>query len=434
MLDLLRQVVTRVRGGEYAEARFERRYFSYIAVTNRVLKQVVQRSAEYAVIRAYSGGSWRTMLLLHPTPRLLEESFQKIVSKLPPPRGLSYTPSSESAAIRLPPDENPATTPIAAKTSLSIVLSEEISKYDDRVSRSTVVYTDEVAQTFFVNSLGSELAFEEGRAAIEVLAEVRDGGHLGYGHLVQTSSMGFRLLERTDPLEIAAHVVGAAIDQLHSRETTPKTLLFTEAALPALLSLLFYSKSAPSLTLIDTGTRPDAYRRAFFDWEGVRVRDVVLFEKGAIRETPALLHDAFVDGRMPTGHAFCEEGLQPVCLPRHLCTLPGDQMDDELTATADAIVKNAILVPTKSGTPVLLATNTYTRDDVPASPLLVCINPDMLARAILGVGKHTVHAAGRVGTGFGASAYLSTSSPPILVRVDRTEPLPKTATVEAVLP
>ena len=330
-LDIAREIVEAgvSRGASYVDVRIERYESTSVRVSRGQVEEASHRSAAGSGVRVLYRGSWGFASTEELTRESLMEALEAALSMASASSGGRKTPSkaaefgSVKDRVRAGVKVNPLNVPIEEKVELVLDADREIRSRrevrDDRVS-----YLDTVYEKYIVNSEGAEIAVEGARVrATAYVAAAGEGVVVpAYDAIARTG--GFEVFKERDFVALAGKVAERAVRLLGAR--VPKGGLVTAVLDNDLLGLIVHEafghtaeadlvlsgtvltgkvgeKVASELvTIIDSPGPSYAFGWTPYDDEGVRARDVVIVEKGVLKEYMQNRETAATMGVEPTGN------------------------------------------------------------------------------------------------------------------------------------
>lgn len=322
-------------GAQFADARFEDRKISTIFVVNDELRNFQDMSKRGVGIRALVGGSWgqsstsqsdlnslleaaerAVKMAKHNSGKVMRETFLETVKP---------TKKSISANVR----KNPQDIDSESKLSFAIDLSKA-QKVDDRVVNTNSRYGEKIYSFMLVNSLGTELEWEEIRTLALATSVASEGGRREFSYDIKDGTRGFELIEEIDPNTMGENVGKEAVELLHAKR--PPNGMMTVIADPEISGLLAHEVmghaseadevvkdrsfltgmvgkrvASEQVTMVDDGTYPGANGRVPFDSEGTPSSRTLIIEKGVYRGYMHSLETAAEMGDRPTGNGRAED-------------------------------------------------------------------------------------------------------------------------------
>lgn len=322
-------------GAHFADARFEDRKTATILVVNDELRDYQDLSNRGVGIRALVGGSWgQTSTSRLDTESLLEAAERAVriakhsAEKVKKEVSLdSVKPTRKSIAARV--KKNPKDVDSESKLSFTMDLSKS-QKVDDRVVNTNSRYGERIYDFLLVNSLGSELEWEEIRTLAVASSVAAEGNKREFSYDVVDGTRGYELIEEIDPNEMGEKVGSESVELLHAKR--PPNGMMTVVADPDISGLLAHEvmghaseadevvKERSFLTqmvgrkvgsdlisMVDDGTYPGANGTIPFDSEGTPSAHTQIIEKGVYRGFMHSLETASEMGVDPTGNGRAED-------------------------------------------------------------------------------------------------------------------------------
>ncbi|AEK73544.1 zinc-dependent protease [Thermococcus sp. 4557] len=250
----------------------------------------------------------------------------------------------------------------------------------DKVSSRRVHYGDGLKETFYFNSLGSEIETVTPRLRIALSVTARENGEMQAYWKSFGGTAGWELVEGIDFPHWAEVIKEKAVSLLHAR--SPPSGEFDVIMDPELTGVFIHEAlghaaeadavkngdsilagrlgeriAVEGLTVVDDPTLPGRFGSYVYDDEGVKARRVEIIRDGVLvnylndRETSALL------GLEPNGHARAQGyNYQPLVRMSNTYVEPGDWSFEEMVEE----VKNGLYMVGDKGGEVDTAGGTFT--------------------------------------------------------------------------
>ncbi|UCD92418.1 MAG: TldD/PmbA family protein [Methanobacteriota archaeon] len=322
-------------GAHFADARLENRKLSTIFVVNDELRSYQNMSVRGVGIRALVGGSWglssTTQLdadsLLEAAEmavRIAKHNAQKVEKEVSLDSARSLKKSLGARVKKNPLD-------VDSESKLSFVMDlTKAQKVDDRVVNTNSRYGERIYNFLLVNSLGSELEWEEIRTFAFAHSVAAEGDKREFSYDIKDGTKGFELIDEIDPNAMGEKVGNESIELLGAKR--PPNGMMTVVADPDISGLLAHEvmghaseadevvKERSFLTpmvgkrvgsdlisMVDDGTYPGANGMIPFDSEGTPSAHTSIIEKGVYRGYMHNLETAAEMGVEPTGNGRAED-------------------------------------------------------------------------------------------------------------------------------
>jgi len=323
-------------GGEFADARLETNKIRQIGVVNGSIRAFNSSSRIGMALRVKLGGAWGLASTTTVDSESIEETAKKAFElakksnaysdrkiTLPPTKAIKKT---VKAKVKISHKN------VDAKEKLGFVkaLDSAQAEADKRIINRTSNYFETVRNYELVNSLGSELQWEEVRTLFIVSSVASEAGRLEMSLGREYGTMGYELVRKTDPDEFGHRIAKEAVEMLSAQK--PPSGFMTVIVDPDIAGLLahevighaseadevlrqrsFLSKAVGKrvgselVTMIDDGTVEQAYGSIPFDSEGTPSSRSVIIEDGVFK---GFLHSLETAGEFqtrPTGNARAQD-------------------------------------------------------------------------------------------------------------------------------
>ncbi len=322
-------------GADFADARFEDKRLSTMLIVNDVLRDSQDMLRKGASVRALVDGSWgQSSTSKLDSDSLIEAAGtafkmarhnaingkKKVILE-----GVGSIKKSVEAHIKKNPDDVDPD----QKLSFAVDLCKA-QKVDDRIVNTNSRYGERVYKYMLVNSLGSELEWEEVRMLAVAQAIAAEGEKREFSYDVEDGTKGYELIEGIDPSEMGSRVGSEAIELLGA--VRPPNGMMTVVADPDISGLLAHEVmghaseadevvknrsfltsmvgkrvATDDITMVDDGTYPGANGTIPFDCEGSPSAHTPIIENGIYKGYMHSLETAARMGVRPTGNGRAED-------------------------------------------------------------------------------------------------------------------------------
>jgi len=349
-------------GGEFADARLERNKGRQISVVNGSIRTFNSSKRSGLALRVKLGGAWG----LASTTTIDSESIKKTARK-------SFELAKKSSVYSDKKMSLPkiATYKKTLKTRVKIkhedvdtqeklgfvrALDSAQAKADKRIVNRMSNYAESVRSYELVNSFGCELQWSEVRTLVIVSSVASEAGKLETSYGRRYGTMGYELVNETDPDKFGRKVAKEAAEMLSAAK--PPSGFMTVIVDPDIAGLLahevmghaseadevlrqrsFLSNAVGKqvgsklVTMVDDGTVEQAYGSIPFDSEGTPSSRTVIIKNGVYKGFMHSLETAGEFHTKPTGNARAQDYNRRVFV-RMTNTFfePGDCTLDEIIA------------------------------------------------------------------------------------------------------
>jgi TldD protein len=323
-------------GGEFADARLETNKFRQISVVNGSIRAFNSERSSGVAIRVKSGGAWG----LASTTTIDSESLKKTAKvafelakkssnysdkKITIPR-MAALKKKLKAKVKIRHED------VDTKEKLGFVraLDTAQGEVDKRIVNRTSIYDEDVRNYEIVNSLGSELQWDEVRTAFRAFSVASEAGKQEINFKRKYGTVGYELAKETDPNEFGRAVAKEAVELLSAAK--PPSGLMNVVVDPDIAGILahevmghaseadevirqrsFLSNAVGKrvgselVSMVDDGIVPQAYGSIPFDAEGTPSSRTVIIEKGIYKGFMHSLETAGEFHVKPTGNARAQD-------------------------------------------------------------------------------------------------------------------------------
>jgi len=323
-------------GAEFADARFEANKSRQISVVNGSIRSFNSSSRSGIALRVKLRGAWGLASTTTIDSESVKETARRAFElakkssnysdkKLSLPKITAYK-KKVKASVKIRHED------VDTEEKLEFVkaLDSAQAEADKRIVNRTSNYIEGVRNYELVNSFGSELQWNEVRTLFLVSCVASEAGKLELNHARKYGTVGYELVEETDPNEIGRTVAKEAVEMLSA--TKPPSGLMNVIVDPDIAGLLahevmghaseadevirqrsFLSNAVGNrvgselVTMVDDGTVPQAYGSIPFDSEGTPSSRTVIIENGVYK---GFLHSLETAGEFqskPTGNARAQD-------------------------------------------------------------------------------------------------------------------------------
>lgn len=359
-LDLARRIVEVgvQRGAEFVDVRIEVHRSTNVRLSRGQVEEAGFSSTAGAGVRVLYGGSWGFASTEELTEASLTSALEAALSMAKASASrrrekgavteFGAVKDSVKASVRI----NPLDVPVEEKVKLVLDADKRIRSREG-VKDDRVAYMDTVFAKYYVNSEGAEIVIEGARVrATAYVAAARAGVVTpAYERVARTG--GFEVFKEKDFLAVAEEAADRAVRLLEA--PVPKGGLVTAVLDHDLLGLIVHEafghtaeadlvlsgtiltgkvgeKVASELvTIIDSPGPEHAFGWTPYDDEGVKARDVVIVEKGVLKEYMQSRETAARMGAKPTGNGRAQGySYAPLVRMRNTYMAPGDWDPEEI--------------------------------------------------------------------------------------------------------
>lgn len=347
-------------GGEFVDARFETNKSKQITMMNGSIRTFNGSGSNGAVLRVKLRGAWGLASTTNVDSASLKETARKAFE-------LAKNAGNYSDKRILLPEMKTAKKTVKAKVKirhgdvdtedkLGFVkdLDASQAQVDKRIVSRTSNYSEGSREFQFVNSLGSELVWDEIRTAVIATSVAAEAGKQEFSFDRKYGTAGYEIVEEIDPNEFGGRMAKEAVELLSAAK--PPSGLMTVISDPDIAGILahevmghaseadevlrqrsFLSNvvgkrvGSDAVTMIDDGTVEGAYGSIPFDCEGTPSSRTVIIKNGVYTGFMHSLETAGEFAAKPTGNARAQDYTRRVFV-RMTNTFfePGDSTLDEI--------------------------------------------------------------------------------------------------------
>jgi len=327
---------TQKLGSEFVDVRFERRKVKWISVVNGVVRNFTSSARSGVAVRVKLKSAWG----LASTNVLTSDSLKDAAKR-------AFKLAKTSSVYSKGKIEIPEIKPVkkASKTKVKInsedVDTEEKLKFvfaldkaqkeaDRRISSRTSNYAETSQKFELANSFGRELSWEEIRTSFSAFSVALEAGRRELGIDFKSGTVGYELVEETDPNEFAGNVAKEAVEMLSAVE--PPSGLMNVIGDPSIAGVLAHEvmghaseadevirrrsflceavgkKVGSSLvTMVDDGTVAKANGSIPCDSEGTQSSRTIIIEDGIYKGFMHSIETAAALDSEPTGNGRAQD-------------------------------------------------------------------------------------------------------------------------------
>ncbi|MEM2141780.1 MAG: TldD/PmbA family protein [Candidatus Thorarchaeota archaeon] len=346
-------------GASFADVRIENSNGLSIEVTDGVTRSATLSYMKGAGVRALAGGIWVFIQTTDLTPEKMRETgrsageLARSMSSRVSERFTIEAPTFRDS-VRVPVKTPLRDVSIEEKMLLVKDLDEQGRRVDERIKNTVTTYREVWEELRVVNSLGSDVSFQNSLPLISSTCTSIDGDKKRQSFLSVGGRGGFELMRTDDALSVGERAAKIAIDLLSStvvRGGTYDVVMDPElngtmvheafghaceadfwlSHSTVLEGRLGESVGPDFLNISDDPTLPNMRGTCEYDWEGTRTRKHRLVEKGMLTDLLHSLETASRLGCTPNGAARAASSMG-LPIPRMSNTFmePGDWDVNEL--------------------------------------------------------------------------------------------------------
>ena len=330
--DILHKAVDRMQdmGAEFSDARFQTVRVTGVSSMNGDIRQLVQKSTGGVCLRAWVGGRWgygtATTFDGDAVVRAAEQAVRNASGERKSDLVLEPATVREHrrADVRIHPDSVDLSEKIAAAQDL-----DKAQAVDDRIINRIGSYSEEVKTNALVNSVGSDLSWEEVRTLCRAMSVAADGQRMERYYDGPDSTLGFEVVRDADLEELGRVTAREAIETLKADRAPSGNL--TVISDPMVSGLLAHEAmghasegdeitkrrsfltgavgrkvASEIITMYDNGTVRGAHGSVPFDDEGTPSSCTTIIEDGVYKGYMHSLETASQLGMRPTGNGRAE--------------------------------------------------------------------------------------------------------------------------------
>ncbi len=346
------------KGADYVDVRIEVSKSTFVRISRGQVEEAGFRAAAGAGVRVLYGGSWGFASTEELSGASLTSALEAALSMA---RALADKRKekiriAEFGSIRdsvyATVKANPLDVPVEEKVKLMLDADERL-RFDARIKDDRAAYLDSVFGKYYVNSEGAEISVEGARVRAAFYAAAASSGIVTPSFDVIAKTGGFEVFREKDPIALAGTVAERAVRLLDA--PVPKGGLVTAVLDNDLLGLIVHEafghtaeadlvlsgtvltrklgeKVASELvTIVDSPGPEYAFGWTPYDDEGVKARDVVIVEKGVLKEYMQSRETAAAMGMEPTGNGRAQSySYAPLVRMRNTYMAPGDWDPEEI--------------------------------------------------------------------------------------------------------
>ncbi len=317
------------QGVDFCDARFQRISDLSVRTLDGRLRQLSDRSVSGLALRARCGGGWG----ISSCTSLDRDS---ILAAAESARRGALSARRDGPAIEAPAQRgrhrakvkiDPRSVSLEEKVAVTMDLDN--AQYQDGLVNRSASYVEEIRENTLMNSLGTQISWEEVRSRLRAMSIAGEGGRLERYYDGPDASAGFELVRDTDIDALGASTAAEAIRSLAA--TRPPSGMMTAISDPMVTGLLAHEvmghaseadevvknrsflsnmvgKKVGSelVTLVDDGSLIGAHGYIPFDDEGTPSSRNALIEDGVYKGYIHDLETASQMGVRPTGNGRAE--------------------------------------------------------------------------------------------------------------------------------
>ena len=345
-------------GADYCDARLEERQSSSIRVAKGSVESASSRRSAGMGIRVLKNGAWGFVSIENLEWERVKEAVTKALklaqasSSVKKQKTFVATAPALKDRVKGLIKRNPLDVPVEDKVGLALDTDKVLLSYktvrDDRVR-----YSDTVYKKIIATSEGTEVVIEGARTRMVIYAVAHGNGVLAPSYEVIAKSMGYEVFEMQDPLE-KAHTVAERATRLLDAEV-PKGGEANVVLDNDLIGMIVHEAfghtaeadhilsgsilagrigekvASENVTIIDSPGPIQSYGWTPYDDEGVKGRDVVIVERGFLREYMQSRETAAKLGMSLTGNGRAEDySYAPLVRMRTTYMKAGDWDPEEI--------------------------------------------------------------------------------------------------------
>lgn len=323
-------------GAEFADARLERHRVQRINIVNGTV-QGFNSSARFGVaVRVKLRSAWGLAATNLPSLDSWQDAVRRAFKMAKTASAYSRRrieiPEMKTARKSLKANVkiNPDDVNVEEKLEFVFALDKGQEHADRRVKSRTSQYSERSQRFELTNSFGSELSWEEIRTSFSAFSIALEGGRRELGVEIRNGSVGYELVEETDPYEFAGNVGREAVEMLSA--TKPPSGLMEVVVDPDIAGVLAHEvmghaseadevmrkrsfleetvgKTVGSelVTMIDDGTVAKASGSIPFDSEGTPSSRTIIIEDGVYTGFMHSVETAAALNSRPTGNGRAQD-------------------------------------------------------------------------------------------------------------------------------
>jgi len=338
MIDKLQKAVIFAQklGGEFADARSETQKTKQTNVVNGSIRTFSSVNRSGIAIRVKFGGAWGLASTTSLTSDALETAVKnafklaKIANVYSKEKiGICEITSVKrklTAKIKI----NPENIDTEEKLKFIFSLDEAQKAADERIVSRTSNYIESLKNSELVNSLGSQLEWNEVHTSFSAMSIALESGKREMEFDTKGGTVGYELVKETDPHVFGTNVAKGAVEMLSA--VKPPSGLMTVIVDPDIAGVLAHEvmghaseadevirdrsflsdavgKTVASnlVTMVDNGTIAGAYGSIPFDSEGTPSSRTVIIEKGVYKGFLHSMETAATLNSTPTGNGRTQD-------------------------------------------------------------------------------------------------------------------------------
>jgi len=323
-------------GGEFADARFETKKVRQIGVVNGSIRSFNSSRGSGVAIRVKSGGAWGLASTTTIDSGSLKEAARRAFELAK--RSSNYSDrkislpeiKAHKKAVKAKVKISHEDVDTEEKLGFVRALDSAQAEADKRIVNRTANYGESIRNYELVNSIGSEIQWNEIRTSIIVSSVASEAGKQESSFHRKYGTVGYELVKETDPNEFGRRVAKEAVELLSAAK--PPSGFMTVIVDPDIAGLLahevmghaseadevlrqrsFLSNAVGKrvgselVTMVDDGTVERAYGTIPFDSEGTPSSRTMIIENGAYKGFMHSLETAGEFHSKPTGNARAQD-------------------------------------------------------------------------------------------------------------------------------
>ena len=364
--DYLEEAVARMQdlGAEFADAKSQTVRTTGISSMNGNLRQLVEKGTGGVCLRAWAGGRWGYGTVTSFDRKAILQAAEDAAANASGERksDLRLDPASVKrhldADVRIHPDS------VSLDEKISTVLAlDKAQAIDDRIINRVGSYAEEIKDNCLVNSVGSDISWQEVRTLARAMSVAADGQRMERYYDGPDSTLGFEVIKDADIEEIGRVTAKEAIATLAAdRAPSGHLTVISDPMVSGLLAheAMGHASEGDEITkkrsfltgavgrkvasdiisMYDNGTVRGAHGSVPFDDEGTPSSCTQIIKDGVYTGYMHSLETAAQLGCAPTGNGRAENyGKRTWVRMTNTYFGPGDWDRDELIAdTKDGIL------------------------------------------------------------------------------------------------
>lgn len=332
MMDDLKKAVDRMRqlGAEFGDARMQSIRTIGIQSINGEIRQLTQKRLGGICIRAWNNGRWGYGTVSSTDPKDIMTAAENAVRNTTGPKKSDLRIEPDAIVRKVDQDVKIHPDNVSMEEKISAVLDIDKAQSMDGVINRIGSYSEEIKTNMIVNSVGSEIEWDEIRTRFRAMSVASDGSCIERYYDGPDGTAGFELVKGVDIEELGREVAGEAVATLKAERAPSGALtVITDPMMSGLLAheVMGHASEADEvvkrrsfltdvvgtkvassvISMFDNGTVPGAHGSVPFDDEGTPSSNTQMIKDGVYTGYMHNLETAAQMGVNATGNGRAED-------------------------------------------------------------------------------------------------------------------------------